>query len=228
MTAADILVFAAAWASNPARVGAIAPSGSALAKLITSGISPESGPVVELGPGTGVFTRALLARGVRERDLILVECNSDFARSLSRQFPEARVLQMDAARLARAGASPGPPVGAVVSGLPLRTIPPGRVFSILSGAFSWMRPEGSFYQFTYGMRCPVPQRVLDRLGLRATRIGRTLVNVPPAAVYRITRCSRSVRPIRNPSVPEGREGAGLAELPKFAREGRARLGVSWK
>jgi phospholipid N-methyltransferase len=62
-----------------------------------------------------------------------------------------------------------------------------KVISILGGAFSYVRPGGTFYQFTYGMRCPVPRPVLDRLGLKATLIDRTLRNMPPAAVYRLTR-----------------------------------------
>jgi phospholipid N-methyltransferase len=49
-----------------------------------------------------------------------------------------------------------------------------------------MRPTASFYQFTYGPRCPVPRPILDRLGLKAVRIGGTVRNIPPASVYRIT------------------------------------------
>lgn len=145
------------------------------------------GPVLELGPGTGVFTRALLGRGVPESDLTLIECGADFARMLEDRFPAARVLEMDAAHLVHHQIYIGTPVEAVVSGLPLLSIPARKVMSILAGAFTYLRPEGSFYQFTYGPRCPVPALVLDRLGLRATRIGRALLNIPPAAVYRITR-----------------------------------------
>ena len=57
----------------------------------------------------------------------------------------------------------------------------------LGGAFSYVRPGGAFYQFTYGMSCPIPRPVLDRLGLRATLVDRAFLNVPPAAVYRLTR-----------------------------------------
>src|SRR5215472_17349379 len=82
-------VFARAWAAHPQRVGAIAPSSRRLARLITSEISPDSAPVLELGPGTGVFTRALLGRGLREDQLILVECDPRFARLLERDYPDA-------------------------------------------------------------------------------------------------------------------------------------------
>jgi len=62
-----------------------------------------------------------------------------------------------------------------------------KVVSIVGGAFSYLRPGGAFYQFTYGMSCPIPRPVLDRLGLRAKLVDRALLNVPPAAVYRLTR-----------------------------------------
>ena len=84
-------------AGGPRTVGAIAPSGTGLANLITSEITAATGPVLELGPGTGVFTEALLARGVKENDLTLIEYGSDFMRLLQARFPRARVLWMDAA-----------------------------------------------------------------------------------------------------------------------------------
>jgi phosphatidylethanolamine/phosphatidyl-N-methylethanolamine N-methyltransferase len=154
---------------------------------MTGEIGRHSGPVVELGPGTGVFTRALLKQGVREKDLTLVECCHDFAEILRRQFPEARVLQMDAGHLRRHEFFPEGAVGAIVSGLPLLNMSPARILTILQRAFRWMRPGGAFYQFTYGPRCPVPRRCLERLGLMATCTGRALVNLPPASVYRIRR-----------------------------------------
>ncbi|MBN9435810.1 MAG: methyltransferase domain-containing protein [Bosea sp.] len=181
------LAFLRDWLSDPARVGALAPSGRSLAKLITSGISHETGPVLELGPGTGAFTQALLEQGVAPSNLTLVEYGSDFARLLDARFPDVRVLWMDAARLAQHSLYVGAPVGAVVSGLPLLAMSPRKVTMILAGAFQLLRPGGYFVQFTYGPVCPVPRPVLDRLGLKATLVGRTLRNIPPASVYRITR-----------------------------------------
>jgi phosphatidylethanolamine/phosphatidyl-N-methylethanolamine N-methyltransferase len=183
----DFLRFFRSWIFNPGRLGAIAPSSKTLSRQITDHIRPSDGPVLELGAGTGVFTRALLARGVRERDLTLVEYGSDFTRMLRGRFPEARVLWMDAAQLAKYDLFPKASVAAVVSGLPLLTMPPRKVMAILSGAFTYLRPGGSFYQFTYGPRCPVPRPILDRLGLKARRIGGKVRNLPPASVYRITR-----------------------------------------
>ncbi|MBY3367706.1 class I SAM-dependent methyltransferase [Rhizobium laguerreae] len=182
----DFLHFFRSWISNPLRVAAIAPSGDSLARIMTSEIAALDGPIIELGPGTGVFTRALLARGVSEADLTLIEYGPEFISSLQARFPTARVLQMDAAHLADA-VFEGEPVGAVVSGLPLLSMSPRKIVSILAGAFAYMRPGGAVYQFTYGPRCPVPRPILDRLGLKAVRIGGTVRNLPPASVYRISR-----------------------------------------
>jgi len=187
MSTRDLVSFLQAWASDPGSVGAVAPSGNELAALMAKEISAASGPVIELGPGTGVFTRALLARGVREEDVTLVESRPDFVEMLELRFPEARVLRMDAGHLHRHNLFEDAPVGAVVSGLPLLNMSPKTIFSVLVGAFAHMRPEGAFYQFTYGPLCPVPRPFLKRLGLKATCVGRTLFNLPPAAVYRISR-----------------------------------------
>lgn len=183
----DYFQFFRSWVSDPLRVAAVAPSGGSLSRLITKEIVPSDGPVLELGPGTGVFTQALLERGIRESDLTLIEYGSEFASMLQHRFPQARVLWMDASKLARYELFAEATVGAVVSGLPLLSMSPRKVMSILSGAFGYIRPEGGFYQFTYGPRCPVPHSMLDRLDLKATRIGGTVRNLPPAAVYRIAR-----------------------------------------
>lgn len=184
---AETLSFFQAWLKNPLRVAAIAPSSRSLANLITSEISQDTGPVIELGPGTGAFTRALIARGVRQEDFALIEFGAEFAPALDFHYPRARTLRMDASRLRTVDLFDGRQAGAVVSGLPLLSIPPRKVIAILTGAFRKMRADGALYQFTYGPRCPVPHRLLDHFGLEATRIGGTLANLPPAAVYRIRR-----------------------------------------
>ena len=186
MAAQNLLLFLRALAFNPRSVGAITPSGTNLANLITSEISAASGPVLELGPGTGVFTEALLARGVRESDLTLIEYGSDFMRLLQARFPKARVLWMDAAWMPSYNLFEQP-FGTVVSGLPLLNFTPTKVIAILTAAFSKLRDGGSFYQFTYGTQCPLSKAQLDELGLQATCMGRVLLNIPPASVYRITR-----------------------------------------
>lgn len=187
MPAIDSLSFFLAWAMAPMRVASVTPSSTKLAELMTREIDADTGPVLELGPGTGPFTRALLARGVTENDLTLVEAGGDFAALLKKRFPAARVLQMDATELRHARPFNEPVVGAVVSGLPFLNFPPRKTLAILEGVFRMMRPGAALYQFTYGWRCPIDQSLLDRLDLHATRVGHTFRNLPPATVYRIER-----------------------------------------
>tara|TARA_B100000674_G_scaffold28589_4_gene20043 strand:- start:6386 stop:6892 length:507 start_codon:yes stop_codon:yes gene_type:complete len=161
-----------------------------LARLITSEVTAHNTPVLELGPGTGVFTRALLDRGVPQDDLTLIEAGPDFSRLLAERYPKARVLQMDACRLGRQGLFGPGELASAISGLPLLSMKPRQIMGILSGSFEYLREDGAFYQFTYGPRCPVPSAILARLDLQATRIGTTVRNVPPSSVYKIERKSR--------------------------------------
>jgi phospholipid N-methyltransferase len=189
----DALSFFLVWLANPLRVGALAPSSPALADAITADITPESAPVIELGPGSGVFTRSLIARGIAPDRLALIEEDAIFAARLRLLFPDALVLEMDAARLSDVELFAGERAGTVVSGLPLLLMPPKKVIAILESAFEHLRPGGVFYQFTYGRRSPVSRAILERIGLFATRVGATVANVPPAQVYRLGR--RPSRPL---------------------------------
>lgn len=183
-TMTDRLLFISLWLRQPFRIAAVSPSGQALAALMTAAIRPEDGPVIELGAGTGVFTRALLARGVREQDLLLVEDNPEMANMLRQRFPAARVVVADAERLGDHYPFGEVRAGAVVSGLPLLAMPVHKVIAILRVAFESLRNVGAFYQFTYGFGCPVQSHVLAHAGLSAERVGWVAANLPPAAVYR--------------------------------------------
>jgi len=181
------MLFFRSWISNPLRVAAFAPSGRALARLITSEITPERAPVIELGPGTGVFTQALLDRGLPAGSLVLLESGEEFAAMLRKRFPGVTVVTGCATRLGRCELSLDQPAGAVVSGLPLLSMTPRQIMATLSGAFARMRSDGRYYQFTYGPTCPVPKAIMERLGLQSERIGTAALNLPPANVFRIWR-----------------------------------------
>ncbi|MEG6508107.1 phospholipid methyltransferase [Methyloligella sp. 2.7D] len=195
----DFSHFFRSWLSDPLRVAAVAPSGDALARVMTKEILSLDGPILELGPGTGVFTRALLAQGVPESELTLIEAGDEFVTMLEGRFPQARILRMDAAHIGRQPLFEEASVAAVVSGLPLLSMPPRKVFPILLGAFGYLREGGAFYQFTYGPRCPIPKPMLERLGLRASKVGRAMLNLPPATVYRIARQGEWLEPTRAPA-----------------------------
>src|SRR5258708_855905 len=196
MADGDVFEFFRSWLKYPSRVGAVAPSGSALVRVFTAEISSRTAPVIELGPGTGVFTRALLEAGIFPGRLARIEYGSDFVRILQQRFPEVHVLWMDAARLRDVTLFGWGETGAVVSGLPLLSMPPRKVMAILEGAFTHLRPSGALYQFTYWPHCPISERILDRLDLRAVHCGTALANIPPAYVYRIVR--KRSRPVRSP------------------------------
>lgn len=184
----DTARFLRAWLAEPFAIAAVAPSGQALARIMTARIGPETGPVIELGPGTGVFTQALLARGVPPGQLLLIERSAPFTVLLRERFPNLDVVNDLAQRvdLHAVARLPAPP-GAIVSGLPLLAMSPSVQHDILAAAFGALRPGGVFVQFTYGHVPPVGRAVAKDLGLRSEPVGRTFRNVPPASVYALRR-----------------------------------------
>ncbi|PCD04803.1 hypothetical protein COC42_08510 [Sphingomonas spermidinifaciens] len=181
----DGLIFFGRWLRDPAGMASIAPSGQALAELITRDIGEGSAPVLELGSGTGAFVPALLARGLREADLVLVERDACLARRLAIRYPGATVLACDAAAIPAGDLAP--PFAAAVCGLGLLNLRAEALEAILLAVFARMAPGAAMYLFTYGRRCSVPDVILDRLSLVADRRGRTWRNLPPATVYRLRR-----------------------------------------
>lgn len=176
--------FLVEWIKAPLRTASIIPSSEQLAKKMVKGLSADSGPVIELGPGTGVFTRELLHAGVAEADLTLVELNRNFAYRLKSRYPQSRVFNARAEQLHKLKLAPA---GAVVSGLPFLSMRDQIVDEILDGAFKALKSDGVFIQFTYGHRCPVKSHLLQKHGLVAERSSFVLNNFPPASVYHIRR-----------------------------------------
>ncbi|SFI35524.1 class I SAM-dependent methyltransferase [Jannaschia pohangensis] len=170
--------------TNPAQMGTLVPSSSYLGAEMTAGLGPESGPVIELGPGSGAITRAILARGVAQSDLHLVEMNPAFAEGLRRSFPEAHVHCRSAADLPELGL---PPVTTILSSLPLLSLPDTLVPAILHAARSALAPGGSIVQFTYGVRPPVDDAMLARVGLRCSPGATVWRNLPPARLFHLHR-----------------------------------------
>jgi phosphatidylethanolamine/phosphatidyl-N-methylethanolamine N-methyltransferase len=185
--ASTVHLFGREWLRAPFAVGAVAPSGRALARAITTGLSDDSGPVLELGPGTGVFTTALLARGIPASRIAAVEASGGFATALARRLPGVTVIAGDAARVRHLSPFAPGEVGTVICGLPLLSMPQAKVLRIVAGSFAALRPTGEFRLFTYGATCPVPGRILERLGLAARRSAIIPFNMPPASVYVLRR-----------------------------------------
>ncbi|MET0372563.1 MAG: methyltransferase domain-containing protein [Sphingobium sp.] len=185
--ATEYLDFLAAWLKKPRQTASVVPSSRYLARLMVSHIDPAGGRVLELGGGTGVFTRAILQTGLAPEKLEVVEINPTFARSLRRQFPAVSVLETPAQIVSTATAGEPGQYQTVVSGLPLLAIDASVHVDILSEAFRMLRPGGSFVQFTYSPRPPVRADILDALGLEAARVGQIVRNFPPATVFRFFR-----------------------------------------
>ena len=176
-------LFGREWMRSPLRVGSIAPSSLRLARAMTEGMTSTSGPVIELGPGTGVFTAALLRLGIAPDQIAAIEASPSFATALAQRYPQIMVIQDDAARVLHV--TPFGPEGAavIICGLPLLSMPPAKVLRILSGSIKALRQGGELRLFTYGPRCPVSAAMLARLGLVARRKDFVPLNVPPASVY---------------------------------------------
>lgn len=174
--------FLRSWLEKPLSIGAVAPSSKYLAQEMASYVDPRaSGPVIELGPGTGPVTEALVGRGVEQERLVLVEYNPDFASLLKRRFPRATIVLGDAYEVGEtlAGIVTAQASG-IVSSLPLFTKPPEQRRDLLQAAFALMAPHAPFIQFTYAMVPPMPARALEYTAEGSERIWR---NVPPARVW---------------------------------------------
>ena len=158
------------------------PSGRVLARTMASYVEVESdAPVVELGPGTGAITNALIDRGVDQQRLVLVEYNPGFCALLRDRYPQAKVIQGDAYRLRDSLHEVlAKPASAVVSGLPLVTKPIRERWRLIRDAFDLMIPGAPFVQFTYSVASPLPKRLG---GFTAEASERIWMNFPPARVW---------------------------------------------
>ena len=181
------LVFLRGWTRDPVAVGLPIASSSwtarRLAQATLEAAIPRSGPVLELGAGTGPVTQALIEAGCAQDQIIVVERDAELCTTLERRFRHLRVLHGDALELggilARARI---PSVSVVLSGLPMRAVAPPAAARCYAGAFRSMPSGGAIIQYTYGFRSPVdPDEVA--LKLDATFVGREWRNVPPMAIW---------------------------------------------
>ncbi len=178
----DEVAFIRSWIEKPLSMGAVTPSGRMLARAMARCVDPHAtGPVIELGPGTGAVTKALIDRGIEPERLVLVEFNPGFCKLLRRRYPEATVIQGDAYRIGHLlSGLLKEPAAAVVSGLPLTTKPFKRRLKLMNEAFELMAPGAPMVQFTYAMVSPIPMRPADVSAHPSELIWQ---NLPPARVW---------------------------------------------
>lgn len=184
----DEMRFLQSWFQSPLKTGAVSPSGRALAKMMASYLDPRlDGPVIELGPGTGPVTRALLARGFAPERLFLIEYNREFCGLLRKRYPGVTVIHGDAYAMYDTlhDRLPGPAVG-TISSLPLFTKPPQERDRMVNEAFDLSRPGAPFVQFTYAVVSPIPLKPGEIHGEVSPRVW---WNLPPARVWAYRRPS---------------------------------------
>lgn len=164
-------------AASPGHVGAIAPSGPALARAMADETDPETpGDILELGPGTGAITAALIGRGYAPGRITAVERDEEFAAVLRRRWPHLNVIHGNAVALpALVG---GRHFAHVVSGLPLLNFPEWARERLIREAAAHLLPGGTLIQFSYGIMAPAEPP--DMTVAKAATIWR---NLPPARVW---------------------------------------------
>lgn len=189
MTLAERRLFVERWIRSPLKVASVTPSGPELCRAMAraAGCTPHR-RVVELGPGTGPVTAALLDQGVSPDNLLLIELDNAFVDHLSALHPETTVVNGDATRISRILRDQGwDGCDAVVSGLPLIAMPLPVQARVVRGVFSVLKPEGVFVQFTYGPFAPINPELIRRLRLRPRRHSWIARNLPPASVWTFRR-----------------------------------------
>ena len=178
----DELRFFKGWMDKPKAVGSIVPTSSVTARKMASVINPGSGlPVLELGPGTGVITRAILRHGVKPQNLYSVEYSTDFVRHLRKHYPGVNVIQGDAFDL---GKTLGP-VGemtfdAAISGVPLLNFPVAQRVAYIEDVLDRLPAGRPVVQLTYGPLSPVPA---GRGNYTVEHFHFVLRNIPPTQLW---------------------------------------------
>jgi phosphatidylethanolamine/phosphatidyl-N-methylethanolamine N-methyltransferase len=175
-TLQDNLRFFRALLARPRTVGAFAPSGPHLARAIAAQIQVD-GPVLELGPGSGSLTQAILER-IPASHLTAIEYDHDLCQLLKSRFHGIHVIHGDAFNLDHT-LGHEEPYAAVISGIPLLNFPMADRKRLQEAACARLLPGGVFAQFTYGLTAPVPPPA----GYAATRAAMVWANVPPARVW---------------------------------------------
>jgi phosphatidylethanolamine/phosphatidyl-N-methylethanolamine N-methyltransferase len=179
----DTSLFLQEWFANPQRTGSVAPSSPQLAAAMAHWLpsNPDSF-VLELGPGTGAVTEALIKRGLREDRLVAIERNPKMARLLRDKFPRAQIINGDAwhlDHLLRSRREPIESVGAVISSLPLLNFPHAEAEALTQKIRAMLEPQGNWVQYSYHLG-KKQVRGASSFQLRASKI--VWLNFPPARV----------------------------------------------
>lgn len=181
--AENLTLFLGEMLRRPRQVVAVAPSSNAVARKMTRGVEDVAGPIVEIGPGTGSFTKMLIKRGVAPERLTLLETNERFCEALAKKFPGVTVMNRPAQDIRDIGLRR---IGAVISGVPVLARPQIQR-EVVGRAFDVMAPNGFFTQITYAPQAPISADMQIELGIYARHRGMVWTNLPPAHVFEFRR-----------------------------------------
>lgn len=152
------LRFFKGWMSKPKAVGSIVPTSSVTSRKMASVINTSSGlPVLELGPGTGVITKAILEAGVKPQDLWSIEYSEDFLKHLRRDYPGVNFIHGDAFDLDKTlGDKRDMKFDSIISGVPLLNFPVPQRVAYVENLLDRIPAGRPIVQLTYGPLSPVP------------------------------------------------------------------------
>lgn len=186
----DELKFFKGWIDKPRAVGAIIPTSSVTARRMASIIDTRSGlPVLEVGPGTGVITKAILGRGVKPSDLYAVEYSSEFVSHLRRHYAGVNVIEGDGFNLDKTlGDKRDVVFDCVVSGVPLLNFPVERRVAYLDSLLKRIPNGRPVVQLTYGPKSPIPPGHGD---YTVEHFHFILRNIPPTQLWLYRRAARN-------------------------------------
>jgi len=186
----DKLEFARGLVTKPKTLGAIAPTSARMAGKMASLIRVDSGlPVLELGPGTGVITKAILDAGVKPENIYSVEYTAGFIPGLERRYPGTNFIHGDAFNITAIAAELGiKQFDCVISALPLLNFPISQRIRLVVAALKLVEHGRPLVQFSYSPRPPVPERSRH---FSVNHLGTVLRNIPPARIWTYT-CSKKI------------------------------------
>lgn len=176
------LRFFKGWMDKPRAVGAIMPTSGVTARKMASVVNPHSGlPVLELGPGTGVITKAILQAGVKPQNLWSIEYSQDFVLHLRDAYPGVNIIHGDAFDLGTTlGDERDTVFDSVISGVPLLNFPVERRVAYVEGLLDRIPAGRPIVQITYGPVSPVP---VGRGNYSVEHFDFILRNIPPSRLW---------------------------------------------
>lgn len=178
----DEVTFFKGWIDGPKNVGTPFPTSAHTGRSMASHIDLESKlPVLEIGAGTGVITRAILKHGTPANSLYAIEYSADFSACLRHNFPGVNVIEGDAFDLDETlGEHSGTVFDCVISAIPLLNFKPGQRIDYIEMLLDHIPTGRPVVQVTYGPLSPVPNKTTS---FTATRTDFVFRNVPPAHIW---------------------------------------------